>query len=411
MTETLPTEFVLKPGGDPHPANAELRSRCPVHKVDYPAGGEGYLVMDYEHVLNAFSDPRLSKRIDNTPDWYRDRALGNSPVMTRNLLVSDPPEHTRLRKLIGRAFLPRRIEALRPRIQDITDALIDKLPDSGEVDLMANFAIPLPLTVICESLGVPFEHRSLFEAWGHVLSQSPYQQGDADRRRKQVNDEVDAYFSETLRRRRENLGDDLMSDLIRNADADGDYTPEELVTTTTFLIIAGHKTTANLIGNGTQLLLTHPEQREKLEADPNLVDTAVEEFLRFEGSVDRASLRVTTEDIELAGVPIPEQSFVHLSICSADRDPAMFDDPDRFDITRTPNRHMAFGHGAHFCPGAPLARLEGHVAFPTLLRRLRGLELAVPPEELEWLDDSSTSRGLKKLPIRYTERLPRAEDQ
>ncbi|MFJ1767387.1 cytochrome P450 [Amycolatopsis sp. NPDC088138] len=407
MSEPLPTEFILKPGPDPHPANAELRSRCPVHKVDYPAGAEAYLVMDYEHVNSAFSDPRLSKRVDNAPGWYRERALANSPVMTRNLLVSDPPEHTRLRKLVSRAFLPRRIEALRPRIQEITDDLIDSLPESGEVDLMDAFAIPLPLTVICESLGVPFADRPLFEAWGRVLSQSPNQLGDADRRRKEVNDEVDEYFGRTLRERRAALGDDLMSDLIRTADADGRYTPEELITTTTFLIIAGHKTTANLIGNGTVLLLTHKEQFDLLRSDPGLVETAVEEFLRYEGSVDRASLRVTTEDVRLGGVDIPKQSFVHLSVCSADRDPAVFEDPDRFDITRTPNHHMAFGFGAHFCPGAPLARLEGQVAFPTLLRRLRGLELTVAPEELAWLEDSSTSRGVETLPVRFEKKLPR----
>jgi cytochrome P450 len=407
MTEPLPAEFLTSPGANPHPANADQRVRCPVQRVDYPSGAQAYVLLDYRNVSDAFGDPRLSKRLDNTPDWFRDRARENSPVMARNLLVTDPPEHTRLRKLINKAFVPRRMEALRPRVREIADDLIDAFPSSGEFDLMSEFAIPLPLMVICESLGVPFADRPRFEAWGRVLSQSPYQQGAADQRRQRVSDEVEAYFSKALAARRADLREDLMSDLIRAADEDASFDEHELITMMIFLIIAGHRTTANLLGNGTQLLLRHPDQCARLRAEPGLVDTAVEEFLRYEGSVHRASLRVTTEDIQVGGVNIPTKSFVHLSMSAANRDPAVFADPDAFDITRSPNRHLAFGRGAHFCPGAPLARLEAQVAFPLLLRRLPTLELAVPPEELRWVNDSSIGRGLEELPVRISGRLPR----
>ena len=185
------------------------------------------------------------------------------------------------------------------------------------------------------------------------------------------------------------------------------FSDEELISTIIFLIIAGHKTTANLIGNGMEALLRHPDQLARLRAEPAMVPSAVEEFLRYEGSVDRGTLRVAAEDMHLGGVDIPKGAFVHLSISAADRDPAAFEDPDRFDITRSPNRHLAFGHGAHFCAGAPLARLEGQVAFATLLRRLPVLDLAVPAQELTWVADSSISRGLERLPIRIAGRRPR----
>ncbi|MCP3767472.1 MULTISPECIES: cytochrome P450 family protein [unclassified Streptomyces] len=404
--EQLPPEFFTAPeGNDLHSSNARLRATgCPVHAINYPVGGEGYVVADYATVLKAFSDPRLSKRIDNAPAWFRDLVKDSSPVLVRNMLTADPPEHTRLRKLVSRAFVPRRMELLRPRIQEITDELIDALPEQGEVNLM-EFAFSLPMRVICEFLGVPVADRPQLHTWGNWLSGAPYPDAESNEKLKDASENIERYLLDLLADRRAHLGDDLVSILVRAADEEDRFTDDELVSTLVLLIIAGHKTTANLIGSGTHALLTHPDQLELLRDRPELADLAVEEFLRFESPVYRGTLRVAAEDMELGGCPIPKESFVHLLMGSANRDPDAFEDPDGLDITRTANRHLAFGQGPHFCVGAPLSRVEGRIAFTTLLRRLPGLRLAVPAAGVEWLFDNSTSRGLVKLPVTYDARL------
>jgi cytochrome P450 len=409
MSDVVPTEFVTseQAARDPNPANAALRARGPVHRIDFPPDAPAYLVVDYEHARRAFTDTRLSKRLDKGPSWFRERMVRNSPVLTDNLLSADAPDHTRLRNLVSRAFTPRSVERLRPRIQEIVDDLIDDFPVPGVVDLMRSFALPLPLTVICEFLGAPVEDHHRFERWAVVLSQSAYADGDDGQRRRQTSDEARDYFVELLAQRRQRPREDLFSDLIRAADGDGMFTDEELVSTGIFLIIAGHKTTANLIGNGMHALLTHPDQLALLRADPSLVTSAVEEILRFGPPVERSSLRFATEDLVIGGQQVPRGSFVHVSVGAVARDPAEFADPDRFDIARTPNPHMAFGHGPHFCAGAPLARLEGVIAFETLLRRLPTIDLAAPADQLTWVADSSISRGLHALPVRVAGRRPR----
>ena len=404
--EPLPPEFFNAPGKDPHGLAATLRASCPVRKINHPPGAEAYVVADYDTALAAFTDPRLSKRVDSAPDWFRDQLRDASPVLIRNMITADPPDHTRLRKLVSKAFTARRMEQLRPRIQEITDELIDAFPESGEVNLMT-FAYSLPMRVICEFLGVSEEDRPQVQADVVMLSEAPYPDEERNRLLRQASDKIERYLLDLLAARRADLGDDLVSVLIRAADEGDVFTEDELVSTLVLLIIAGHKTTANLIGNGTQALLQHPDQLELLRADPSLAGSAVEEFLRFESPVFRGTLRIALEDMRLGDVDIPRQSFVHLLLSSANRDAVAFDDADRLDIARSPNRHMAFGHGAHFCAGAPLSRVEGQVAFPTLLRRLPGLRLAVAPGELDWVFDNSTSRGLARLPVRYDARLSR----
>jgi cytochrome P450 len=411
MPDIVPSEFFVKPGHDPHSLGAELRARCPVHKIDYPPGAEAYVVVDYETNEKAFTDPRLSKELHNAPAWFRERTLASSPVLASSMVLADPPEHNRLRRLVSRAFLPRRMERLRPRVQQIADDLVDAFPESGEIDLLTEFAYPLPLSTLSVLFGVPQEDTSKFMRWGRGLAESPSNQSDeVQRQRRAVNDEITEYLAKVLadrRATRDQPREDLFSDLVRAADEDAMFTDDELVATMIQLILAGHKTTASLIGNGTAVLLRHPDVLAALRADLGLVPSAVEEFLRYEGSVDRGSLRVAAEDMTLGGVHIPKESFVHLSVSSANRDPAVFPDPDRLDITRTPNRHFGFGHGIHFCAGAPLARLEAGIAFTTLLRRIPHLELGIPFEELSWFADTSIARGLEALPVRFERRLPR----
>ena len=269
---------------------------------------------------------------------------------------------------------------------------------------MTAFALPLPLIVICEYLGIPVEDRPLFQRWSYILSQDPLQHAETELRA--ASDEFTAYFTALVAQRRADLGSDLLSELVRARDEDA-LSEQELLSTILLLIIAGHKTVANMVGNGTLLLLRHPDQLAMLRADPTLVPGAIEEILRYEGSAAWASLRVATQDMRLGGVDISRGSFVHLSLSGAGHDPEVYDDPERFDVTRSPNRHLSFGHGTHFCIGAPLARLQGEVAFATLLRRLPQLTLAVPVEKIAWVADSSLSRGLEALPLRVGKRLPR----
>jgi cytochrome P450 len=403
--EPLPPEFFTVPEADPHKRNAALRSACPVHKIDYPPDNEAYVVTDYQTCLSAFFDPRLSKDPANAPEWFRAAVEESSPALIRHMLVADPPQHTRLRKLVGKAFLPRQIEPRRPRVQEITDDLIDSLPESGETDLTL-FTSALPMQVICELLGVSAEIHEQMHTWGTVISGAPYPDEESNARLRWASESIENFFRELIRTKRAAPGDDLTTEILRTADEG--YSDDEVVSTLILLITAGHRTTANLISNGIRALLLHPDQMELLRANPELIASAVEEFLRFDAPVYRGTLRVAAEEMQLGEVTIGKESFVHLMIDSANRDPAEFADPDRLDITREPNRHLAFGQGLHFCVGAPLSRVEGQVAIPSLLRRLAGLELAVPAEELTWVTRNSPSRGLASLPVRYKHLLPRS---
>ncbi|MFC8077824.1 cytochrome P450 [Streptomyces sp. NPDC057307] len=411
MNEILPSDYMTSSeyAADPYTPNAELRGKCPVHRIDFPPTAESYLVVDYKHVRAGFTDPRLSKRLDNGPAWFHRRMLENSAVLAYSMVTCDPPEQTRLRRLVSRAFTNQRMEALRPKIQKLTDDLIDAFPESGEVDMRADFAIPLPLTVICELIGVPLEDRPQFREWAFVLNQSAFVEGEIATRRRAASEAVHEYFSRLMVLRRQAPCDDLITAIVREADADGSFTEDELVSTLIFLLIAGHETTSNLIGNGILALLRHPGQLDLLRSDPSLMGSAIEEFLRFEGPVERGTPRFATEDMTVGGTEIPKGSFVLLSVGAADRDPAEFENPDELDITRSPNRHMGFGHGAHFCLGAPLARIEGQIAFETLLRRVPSMELAVEPRQLQWIADTSINHGLETLPVRIEKRRASGE--
>ncbi|GAA2387554.1 cytochrome P450 family protein [Nonomuraea africana] len=395
MSDKLPFEFFFSPefGADPYAAYAGLRAEGPVHAIDFPPGASGFVVVDYEHARPALSDPRLSKNLASGPEWFREAVSQQNPVLSDNMLMSDPPDHTRLRKVVSKAFTPRRIEQLRPRVQAITDELIDAF-EGDTVELIDAFAFPLPIIVICELLGVPDRDRADFRRWSAALVQ-PALDDEQVRARREQSDELRAYFTRLIAERRAAPSDDLVSVLVTSEE----LSEREVLSTLALLLIAGHETTVNLIGNGMLALLRNPDQLDLLRAKPELLPSAVEEFLRYDAPVERGTFRIAVEDMEIAGTPIPKGSFVHISIGAAGRDPMAFERAESLDIAREDNRHVSFGHGIHFCLGAPLARMEGQIAFGTLLARLGDIRLACPEEQLRWRFSGSIIRSLAALPI------------
>ncbi|MFF8473766.1 cytochrome P450 [Streptomyces sp. NPDC015414] len=379
---------------DPHPYYAKLREQGPVHRVRLGGADTGqltWLVVGYEEARAALADPRLAK----------DTARIGSPMLDEEkigkyLLVTDPPQHTRLRSLVTRAFTMRRVERLRPRIQRITDDLLDEMLPRGRADLIEALAYPLPLTVICELLGVPDMDRAEFrristEVVAPISADTEYDAVVALAR----------YLRDLIEDKRcAGPTDDLLSDLIRTTAEDGDrLSPRELSGMAYLLLIAGHETTVNLIGNGVHALLTHPDQLAALRADTEgLLDGAVEEMLRYEGPVETGTYRYAAESLEIAGTVIDKGQSVLIGLTAAGRDGDRFAGPDRFDIRRDARGHLAFGHGIHYCLGAPLARLEGRIAIGTLLERAPGLALDGAPGE--WLP-GMLMRGMRGLPVRW----------
>jgi cytochrome P450 len=307
---------------------------------------------------------------------------------------------------VNKAFTPRVIERIRPHIADIAEELLDALPVPGELDVVRDLAIPLPMIVIAEVLGVPLSDRDRFKAWSTDVANSlggPFQAPDVLDKARQSSNEIADYFREQIAQRRQAPRDDLLSALCA-AEEQGDLLSEdELIATCILLLVAGNETTTNLIGNGMLSLLNNPQQRRRLQADPSLIESAVDEMLRYEGSVQMTS-RIVDHHFEFRGQGFEEGQVVLLLLGAANRDPAQFPQPDRFDVGRRPNRHLAFGQGIHYCLGAPLAVAEAQIAFQTLLRRLPEPEAAF--EAPEW-GQSFILRGLKNLPVRSTVVAPK----
>ncbi|QKW25113.1 cytochrome P450 [Streptomyces seoulensis] len=402
---------------DPHSAFTALRSRGPVHHVRFPTGDESWAVVGHEEVRAAFVDPRLRNDVRHSAEFEDDGLY----AVGRNMLQVDPPDHTRLRTLVAREFTARRVQALRPRVQEAAGALLDAVAADGRADLVAAYAHPLPLTIICELLGVPEADRPVFRAWSVkvVALDEPEESGRASR-------EMAAYLmglAEEKRRQREAPESDLLHALVRSHDGDradghdgtdgkdgrngnaGDradrLSSEELLGMAFLLLVAGHETTVNLISGAVHLLLGHPEQLAALRADPGLLEGAVEETLRFEPPVPAGAYRYAAEPVTLGGVRIPAGARVVLSIAAANRDPARFPAPERFDIRRDPaetRAHLAFGHGLHHCLGAPLARLEATAALRLLLERFPRLAFDGDGAP-RWR--TSLMRGLRELPVRW----------
>ncbi|MCC0093853.1 cytochrome P450 [Streptomyces flavotricini] len=386
---------------DPFPLYRQLREDGPVRRVVIAGALEAWLVTRYEDGLAALSDSRLSsdvrdaadiRLLQQLPDTERESMLGN-------MLRSDPPDHTRLRRLVSKAFTARRVAQMRPRIQAVTDRLLDAVVADGRADLIEDFALPLPVTVISELLGVPVDERHEFQHWTDRMIMRGAEPPDP----AVVNEawrHMRGYAGELIGAKRAEPGEDLLSALITARDEEARLSEDELVAMVFLLLAAGYITTVNLIGGGIAMLLAHPDQLDRLRSDPGLLPGAIEEFLRFDGPVSPGIARFAREDVEIAGVRVPRGATVLIGSAVADRDPERFPDPDRLDITRPDNAHLAFGHGIHYCLGAPLARLEGQIAIGTALRRLPGLALAVPPAEIPWRPGGL--RGPLTLPVTFT---------
>ena len=389
MTTTTVELFEGTFWNDPFPAYADLRSDNPVCRVETP-GGPVWTMFRHADVRAALADPRLSKDWRHTlpPEARAEHPAAPIPMM----LLMDPPSHTRLRKLVSRTFTVRRMEELRPRVAEFATQLLDDLPATGRVDLMASYAFLLPVFVICELLGVPAEDRDDFAAWSNVMvDESTEEEATA------ASTKLYGYLAQLVDAKRADPDDALISGLIEVADEGDRLSTDELVAMAMLLLIAGHETTVNLIGNGLLALLTHPEQRALLRERPELLPSAVEEFLRWDPPVHTAPLRFAAEDVEYAGVTIPAGAAVQLSLASANRD-TRFDGAAELRIDRDAGGHTAFGHGLHHCLGAQLARIEAQEAIGLLLERRPDLALAVPLDELRYRR-SNLIRGLRTLPV------------
>ncbi|MDC0713328.1 cytochrome P450 [Stigmatella sp. ncwal1] len=386
---------------NPFPLYARMRQAAPVARSRHPSmEGPIWVVCRYHAAVEFLKDNRFAKSKqkldrDSQRRYFRVSSLKH---LDQHMLSADPPMHTRLRSLVAQAFTSRRVEALRPRITAIAEQLLDTVQKQDSVDLLDAFAFPLPITVIAELLGVPVEDQDRFRAWTTTFL-TPPKDGDLAPLRRMAQEFQD-YLQEFLARRRAEPRDDLASAMI-TAEEQGDrLTPVELMSMVFLLLVAGHETTVNLIGNGLWALLKHPGQLERLRAEPALLDSAVEEMLRYCGPVKHSTSRFTLEDTEFHGERIPAGEMVVAGLVSANHDAEVFPEPERFDIARQPNRHIAFGSGIHFCLGAPLALLEAKLSFRLLLERLPRLRFAVEPSTLRWRD-SLLIHGLERLPVTF----------
>lgn len=384
---------------DPHAYYRRWRADGPVHHVRVLGGVPSWLIIGYAEARAALGDSRLRKNFAEIREVLRakdPRAADDSEyaALMGHMLNTDPPDHTRLRALVNKAFTPRRVAALRPRIEQITAGLVEAMAEHTELDLIREFAQPLPVAVICELLGVPFEDRAAFQAWTRVVTSDRA----ALEGRGRASGEMAEYLRHLIAVKHARPEEDLLSGLVR-AREDGDRLDEgEVLSMAFLLLVAGHETTVNLIGNGVYALLRNRSQFEALCAEGASVPAGVEELLRFDGPAGWATVRYTAEPVSLGGIDIPAGEIVYIALAAADRDPARFDRADALDVTAEASGHLAFGYGAHYCVGAPLARLEAGIALTALLDRFPKLALA-PGFTPEW-QVSTLLRGMPALPVR-----------
>jgi len=388
-----------------HETYARMREESPVH-VQPGLDGETpiWFVTRYDDVVELLTDnerfvvdPKLALTPAELEAHLAD--LEADERASENLLAKDGDDHRRLRRLVTKAFTPRIVEQLRPRIQQIADDLIDEVEARGNMELVDDFAFPLPITVIAELLGVPVEDRERFRVWSSNVVMPALTPEDRELARRR-GDEFIAYLDDLFAQRRAAPTDDLVSALVQAEDGGDTLSENELSSMVILLIVAGHETTVSLITNAVHALLSHPDQLAELRADPALMPSAVDELLRFDSPVERTITRLVARDTELGGRRLERGAFVIAVIGSANRDASQFPDPEKLDLGRAENRHVGFGRGPHYCLGAPLARLEAEIALGTLLRRLPGLRLAITEDDLYWRP-IPLFRSLAELPVTW----------
>lgn len=391
---------------DPYSPYAAMRGTAPLVRV-VMNGLPGWMATSHRTVRELLSDPRLSSGRENALPEVREVApwvfATEAVGLSRSLLLSDPPDHTRLRRLVSRAFTPRRIEALRPRTEEICEELLAAFLPRGEADLIDEFAVELPMMVIAELLGVPVEDRHDFRRWSVTAASEPSDPTEALAAYRSIRDYIDDLIPrKRAHNARHGVGADLLSALIALQDEGEQLDDAELRSMSALLLIAGHETTTNLIGTGVLALLQRPERLAELLADPSLIEPAIEEFLRFDAPVGVANIRFALEEMKVEGIVVKPGEAVLLSTGGSGRDPEVFEAPDELDFHReNVQQHLGFGHGIHYCLGAPLARMEASVAFGALLDKCRGLALAVPESDLQWRR-SVQLHGLRHLPVTFT---------
>lgn len=393
---------------NPHKLYAQMRENDPYCRIKSPNFNIDYLLLTrYEDCVTLLkdNDPRISKSEAKLPREIRiDIGLDPDaePVpIYESMLWQDPPDHTRLRSLVHKAFIPRRIQNLQLQIEEITSELLDTMDNSSETDYVDKFSHPLPIIVISAMLGLPKTDRTMFKNW--VTDMIFYDGEDAIERQQIAGKAFVEYFSAFIMERKDNPQDDILSGLILASDSDDKLSHKEILSMILLLLVAGYETTTNLLGNGLLALLQNPDQLQLFrdnKDNPAFVATAIEELLRYDSPVDATTNRSVLEDMDYLGVPLKAGNRITALLVAANRDPAQFKNPNTLDLRRDPNKHIAFGSGIHYCLGAPLARLETQIAFPALLSRYNDIQITIPINDIPWTS-SVVTRGVAHMPICY----------
>lgn len=402
VLDRIPDDFMQKP----YDLLERYRNAGRVHHVVFPHGADVWLITRYEDVLHLLQDPRVIKDGSRMNEMFARHTgtyvegekpdVGFDDELSIHMLNSDPPRHTRLRSLVSKSFTLRTMERLRPKVEEIINEHLDRIKDKDEVDLVAEYALPVPVDLICTVLGIPHDDRNAFRRWAVELVGA----GQPPEVVRAATDSIVAYARECIKDKRANPADDLISGLLPGRDGD-QLTDDELVTMIFLFTVAGHVTSQHTLSNGVFHLLEHPEELARLREDPSLIPAAVDELIRFDGGVGVATFRFTAEEITVGDTVVPANQIMALSVLSAHRDERRYPDPNRLDVTRRPNGILGFGHGPHFCIGQPLAKIQTEVALRELILRYPDLRLVADPDSLEW-ESSPLLRGLITLPVATT---------
>jgi cytochrome P450 len=400
--ERIPDDFMQFP----YEVLEKYRARGRIHHVIFPHGADVWLAVGYDEVRQLLQDPRVSKDGRRMTELYAKHTgqpwddeeerpnFGFDDELSWHMLNSDPPRHTRLRGLVSKAFTLRRMEAFRPRIEQVVDDLLDSFAGKPVVEMVSEFTLPVPIITISDLLGIPADDRDTFRRWAVELVGAGQDPAVVEAASKNVIE----YAKQSIEEKRRHPGEDMISALLRGKDDGDKLTETELVTMIFLFTVAGHVTSMHTLTNGIYSLLTHPDQLKLLQSDLSLMPGATDELMRYDGGVGVATFRFSTEDIPVGDVVIPKDQILALSILAAHRDPDRFPDPNRLDLTRRPLGVLGFGHGPHFCIGQPLAKIQSEVTFGRLITRYPDIRLAADPKELKW-ENGTLLRGLITLPV------------